>query len=56
MGVLDSSEVEIAGVSLADPIYWGLHILRSSRVQVRGVNISSDWDIPNTDGAPAFLQ
>ncbi len=51
MGVVDSSDVEISGVSLTDPIYWTLHILRSSGVRVRGVTITSDWDIANTDGA-----
>lgn len=50
VGVTVSEDVEISGVSLVDPIYWSLHILRSRRTTVRDVNITSDWDIANTDG------
>lgn len=34
-----------------DPIYWGLHVLRSQRVNISSVSIWGDWCIPNNDGA-----
>ena len=42
--------MEISGVELRDPIYWSLHVLHSAGVTVRGVRITSDWDVANTDG------
>jgi hypothetical protein len=34
----------------ADPVYWCLHVLRSSHVRIERVTIRGDWDIPNNDG------
>lgn len=50
LGILHSTDVSINNISLTDPIYWALHISNSSNIQVTGINIMSDDDIPNTDG------
>ncbi|GAB4816175.1 hypothetical protein N2152v2_003221 [Parachlorella kessleri] len=50
VGVEQSSQVTISGVTLIDPIYWSLHIHQSSQVMVSNVTIVSDFDIANTDG------
>ncbi|EFN59558.1 hypothetical protein CHLNCDRAFT_8203, partial [Chlorella variabilis] len=50
VGVVDSADVSITGVTLTDPVYWCLHVLRSGGVRISGVRIRGDWDIPNNDG------
>jgi hypothetical protein len=50
LGVVDSRAVSISDLRLRDPIYWALHILGSHDVNVTGVHIHGDWNIPNNDG------
>lgn len=50
LGVLDSGDVKISGITLTDPVYWALHVWRGVRVVIDGVTIRGDRGIPNTDG------
>ena len=53
VGIEQSSQIDISGIALTDPIYWSLHIIHSSQVVVRNLTIVSDFDIANTDGKRA---
>lgn len=50
VGVLDSGDIKISGITLTDPVYWALHVWRGVRVVIDGVTIRGDRGIPNTDG------
>lgn len=50
LGVLDSRDIKISGVTLTDPVYWALHVWRGVRVVIDGVTIHGDRGIPNNDG------
>lgn len=45
VGVVDSEDVRISGLTLVDPIYWTLHIVRSRGVRVEGVRILGDFQM-----------
>ncbi|PRW44625.1 pectin lyase [Chlorella sorokiniana] len=50
LGVLDSGDIKVSGITLTDPVYWALHVWRGVRVVIDGVTIRGDRGIPNTDG------
>ncbi|KAG2489907.1 hypothetical protein HYH03_011546 [Edaphochlamys debaryana] len=50
VGVVGSSGVEVAGVTLADSAFWTLHVIGSSHVGLRGLSVYGDAAFPNNDG------
>ncbi|KAL4420640.1 hypothetical protein ABPG75_010296 [Micractinium tetrahymenae] len=50
VGVVDSTDVVISGISIKDPVYTALGVFQSDRVTIQGVKIAGDFGIQNTDG------
>ena len=50
IGIASSRYTKVHGINIIDPIYWTIHIVNSSHVDVQETDIKGDWDIYNTDG------
>lgn len=50
VGFLDSKDVTIHDITLNQPAYWCLHIVRCDNSVIRNVSIYGDFDTPNNDG------
>ena len=43
-------QVLLQGVEMVGSPYWTLHVINSSRVQLRDLTIRGQMDMPNNDG------
>ncbi|WOL12058.1 hypothetical protein Cni_G20822 [Canna indica] len=50
VGFIDSADVVVADVTLNQPAYWCLHLVRCDNTAIRNVSIYGDFDSPNNDG------
>ncbi|KAJ0965117.1 hypothetical protein J5N97_026255 [Dioscorea zingiberensis] len=50
VGFIDSTDVRVWNVTLNQPAYWCLHLVRSSNSVVEDVKIYGDFNTPNNDG------
>ncbi|CAA0387086.1 unnamed protein product [Arabidopsis thaliana] len=50
VGFVDSINVEIWNITLREPAYWCLHIVRCENTSVHDVSILGDFNTPNNDG------
>lgn len=55
VGVVDSRLVSISDVAIRDPVFTAIHVARSEHIDISGVAVSGDWDIPRTDGEFRWL-
>ncbi|GAV63917.1 Glyco_hydro_28 domain-containing protein [Cephalotus follicularis] len=50
VGFLGCNNVNVWNVSLRDPAYWCLHIVRCENTTIQDVSIFGDFNTPNNDG------
>ncbi|XP_039130128.1 probable polygalacturonase [Dioscorea cayenensis subsp. rotundata] len=50
VGFIDSTDVRVWNVTLNQPAYWCLHLVRCSNSVVEDVRIYGDFNTPNNDG------
>ncbi|XVE96033.1 hypothetical protein REPUB_Repub02eG0186600 [Reevesia pubescens] len=50
VGFLDSTNVRVWNISLTQPAYWCLHIVRCENTSIHDVSIYGDFNTPNNDG------
>ncbi|TVU10006.1 hypothetical protein EJB05_43509 [Eragrostis curvula] len=50
VGFIDSKDVRIRDITLSQPAYWCLHLVRCDNSVVHNVSIFGDWNTPNNDG------
>ncbi|OIW05197.1 hypothetical protein TanjilG_19828 [Lupinus angustifolius] len=50
VGFLDSVNVRLSNITLNQPAYWCLHIVRSNNISIEDTTIYGDFNIPNNDG------
>jgi exo-poly-alpha-galacturonosidase len=50
IGIQNCNNVVIKGLHLHNQASWGLFILYSTNVEIKGLNITADHDIPSSDG------
>ncbi|BAT08711.1 probable polygalacturonase [Oryza sativa Japonica Group] len=50
VGFIDSKDVTIHDITLNQPAYWCLHIVRCDNTMIHNVSIYGDFDTPNNDG------
>ncbi|KAJ3677636.1 hypothetical protein LUZ60_003360 [Juncus effusus] len=50
VGFLDSKNIKISNITLNQPAYWCLHIVRCDNTWIHKVSIYGDFDSPNNDG------
>ncbi|XP_057982453.1 probable polygalacturonase [Malania oleifera] len=50
VGFIGCRNVRVWNVTLTEPAYWCLHIVRSDNTSIHDVSIYGDFNIPNNDG------
>ncbi|KAK7278858.1 hypothetical protein RJT34_23897 [Clitoria ternatea] len=50
IGFLGCNSVTVSNVTLNQPAYWCLHLVRSNNISIHDVSIYGDFNIPNNDG------
>ncbi|KAK3130393.1 hypothetical protein QOZ80_6BG0492950 [Eleusine coracana subsp. coracana] len=50
VGFIDSKDVKIHDITLNQPAYWCLHLVRCDNSVIHNVSIFGDWNTPNNDG------
>ncbi|XP_010524254.1 PREDICTED: probable polygalacturonase [Tarenaya hassleriana] len=50
LGFVDSRNVRIWNVTLREPAYWCLHVVRCENTTIHDVSINGDFNTPNNDG------
>lgn len=50
VGFVDSTNVQIWNITLREPAYWCLHIVRCENTSIHDVSIFGDFNTPNNDG------
>ncbi|CAL9111729.1 unnamed protein product [Musa textilis] len=50
VGFIDSVDVVVSDVTLNQPAYWCLHLVRCDHTFIRNISIYGDFDSPNNDG------
>ncbi|KAG0457632.1 hypothetical protein HPP92_022498 [Vanilla planifolia] len=50
VGFLDSKEIRVWDITLNQPAYWCLHLVRSNDIRIHDIAIYGDFNSPNNDG------
>ncbi|XP_027353404.1 uncharacterized protein LOC113863849 [Abrus precatorius] len=50
VGFLGCNNVRVSNVTLNQPAYWCLHLVRSENISIHDIDIYGDLNIPNNDG------
>ncbi|XP_054823738.1 uncharacterized protein LOC129321834 [Prosopis cineraria] len=50
IGFLGCTNVRVSNITLHEPAYWCLHLVRSNKITIEDVSIYGDFNIPNNDG------
>ncbi|CAJ1910277.1 unnamed protein product [Sphenostylis stenocarpa] len=50
IGFIGCKNVEVSNITLNQPAYWCLHLVRSNNISIKDIAIYGDFNIPNNDG------
>ncbi|XP_027364306.1 uncharacterized protein LOC113871411 [Abrus precatorius] len=50
IGFIGCDSVSVSNITLYQPAYWCLHLVRSNSISIQDISIYGDFNIPNNDG------